>query len=130
MSESGANDPSTSDLSTSCGLTVKAEAEIAGRRIQIGGVANVKSSGNWLLVPKHGSIQKPRMARNPFASVVTRFPEADRVYGDRVSMVCLPATLRNAASLYAPLPTLAATPGLSLSHGRASAQPPPGRAFH
>ena len=46
------------------------------------------------------------------------------------ALLCLPAPLQNAASLCALRPTLAAIPGSLLSHDRASAQPPPGRASH
>ncbi len=52
---------------------------------------------------------------------------AGQVYGDRVSMVCLPATIRNVALLFALPPTSAAIPGSPPSHGRASARSLPGR---
>jgi hypothetical protein len=57
-------------------------------------------------------------------------PEAGRFHGDRVSTAYLPATLRNAACLCVPLPTLASTPDSPLSRGIASAQSLPGRASH
>jgi hypothetical protein len=49
---------------------------------------------------------------------------------DRVSTVSLPAPPRNAAWLYALPPASALPPGSPPSPGRASAPPPPGRAFH
>jgi hypothetical protein len=60
-----------------------------------------------------------------FCSVVTLYPQAGRVHGGHVSMVCPLVRLSNAASPCALPPTSAATPGPRLSHDRASAQAAP-----
>src|SRR3954451_6205890 len=53
---------------------------------------------SMMLIPIRGIRKSITVAT---CSAVTPCPEADRVHGDRVSMVCLRATLQYAASFYA-----------------------------
>src|SRR5580704_11715800 len=80
---------------------------------------------------RSGAGLRPAMpAFSRHGAAVTLFREACRAHGDRVSMACLPATLRNSASTYALPSASAAVRGSPRSHGRASAQGLPGHAFH
>jgi len=80
--------------------------------------------------PPFARIQPSAKARLCCFSYAVRLcPGAGRFYGDRASMVCLPARFRSAASTCAPPPALTAIPGSPPFHGRAFAQLPLGRAF-